>query len=66
MKYYVKTFKFASDVVAWFNDPQNADKELISVCVSSPTCCDSAFYAYYKMNYNKAKDFVVSGYAANS
>lgn len=49
MKYYLKTFKFASDVVAWFNDPQNADKELISVCVSSPTCCDSAFYAYYKI-----------------
>lgn len=48
MKYNVKTFEYSTDVIAWFNDPENADKELISVCVSAPTCCDKVFYAYYK------------------
>ena len=48
MKYSIKTFNFSTDVVKWFNDPQNADKELISVCVSSPTSFDHMFFAYYK------------------
>ena len=28
--------------------PENADKELISVCVSAPTGFDKVFYAYYE------------------
>ena len=49
MRYYVKEFDFPSDVVEWFNDPQNADKELISVCASSSEYYDCIFYAYYKI-----------------
>lgn len=49
MRYYIKTFDLPSDVVAWFNDPQNSDKELISVCASSSACYDRLFYAYYEI-----------------
>lgn len=48
MRYNVKTFEYSTDVIAWFNDPENADKKLISVCVSAPTCFDKVFYAYYE------------------
>lgn len=51
-KYKVKSFENANDVVDYFNDPQNLDKELISVCVVAPAHYDHVFYAYYKCNNN--------------
>lgn len=47
-KYGRKTFDYSGDVIDYFNDVKNADKELISVCVIAPTLCDSTFVAFYR------------------
>ena len=51
-KYGRKVFKSSTDIVEYFNDKENSNKELISVCVIAPTLCDSTFVAFYK---NKGK-----------
>ena len=55
-KYGRIAFKSSLEVVEYFNNRENFDKELISVCVIAPTLCDSAFVAFYK---NKGEFFDV-------
>ena len=47
-KYGRKTFNSSLAVVEYFNNNENSNKELISVCVIAPTLCDSAFVAFYR------------------
>ena len=57
-KYGRKTFNNSNDVVEYFNNKENFNKELISVCVIAPTLCDSTFVAFYK-NKDEFFDVVV-------
>ena len=43
------TFNNSNEVVEYFNDKENFNKELISVCVIAPTVFDSVFVAFYKI-----------------
>lgn len=47
-KYGRKTFNSSNDVVEYFNNNENSNKELISVCVIAPTLCDSTYVAFYR------------------
>ena len=51
-KYGKVAFSRSDAVVDYFNDKENSNKELISVCAIAPTCCDTTFVAFYK---NKGK-----------
>lgn len=51
-KYGKVAFSSSDKVVEYFNNIENSNKELISVCVIAPTLCDSTFVAFYK---NKGK-----------
>jgi len=47
-KYGRKAFKSSLEVVEYFNNNENSNKELISVCVIAPSLCDSTFVAFYR------------------
>ena len=47
-KYGRKTFTCSRDVVEYFNNKENFNKELLSVCVIAPTLFDSTYVAFYK------------------
>ncbi len=51
-KYGRVAFSSSAEVVEYFNNKENSNKELVSVCVIAPTLCDSTFVAFYK---NKGK-----------
>lgn len=47
-KYGRKAFKSSLEVVEYFNNNENSNKELLSVCAIAPTLCDSTFVAFYR------------------
>lgn len=47
-KYGKIAFNNSNDVVKYFNNKENSNKELISVCVIAPTLCDSTFVVFYR------------------
>ena len=51
-KYGKIAFNDSIKLINYFNDIENSNKELLSVCVIAPTLCDSTFVAFYK---NKEK-----------
>lgn len=47
-KYGRKSFDSSDDVVEYFNNKENFNKELISVCVIAPTLYNFTFVAFYR------------------
>ena len=48
VKYGKIAFNDSTKLINYFNDINNSNKELISVCVIAPTLCDSTFVAFYR------------------